>query len=341
MPIDQAAAAAGANFLGQAINFYQQGKANAQQIGWNTIMYNRQRKDAIADWNMQNAYNTPAAQMQRLRDAGLNPNLVYGNGVQASNASPVRNTDAKGYTPNPPQVNLGSVVSSYQDFKTQQMQQDNLQAQLELLNQQKANQIAKESEIYANIALKSSQRDLTDSNVQLKGLDLQYQPQMKAWALAALKASVEKTLQDTQLSKANTAYRLDENERAQLRNGMTLKEAAERILRMRAQTINDNARTDYQKQLAQWQIKEIEERIKKIQEDAKGSHERARILKSTPDYWGQQGIQAVQSVIGNVGKKGFSMNPKSTKAPERLPLGGYKYGKNSKTWEPDDWEPNY
>ena len=30
-------------------------------------------------WQMQNAYNTPAAQMQRLEEAGLNPNLVYGN----------------------------------------------------------------------------------------------------------------------------------------------------------------------------------------------------------------------------------------------------------------------
>lgn len=29
-------------------------------------------------WNMNNEYNTPAAQMQRYLDAGLNPNLIYG-----------------------------------------------------------------------------------------------------------------------------------------------------------------------------------------------------------------------------------------------------------------------
>lgn len=29
-------------------------------------------------WNMQNEYNTPAAQMLRYQDAGLNPNLIYG-----------------------------------------------------------------------------------------------------------------------------------------------------------------------------------------------------------------------------------------------------------------------
>ncbi|QXN74988.1 DNA pilot protein [Microvirus mar1] len=32
-------------------------------------------------WNRQNTYNSPLNQMQRLEAAGLNPNLVYGNGV--------------------------------------------------------------------------------------------------------------------------------------------------------------------------------------------------------------------------------------------------------------------
>lgn len=31
-------------------------------------------------WNLNNEYNSPAAQMQRYSDAGLNPNLVYGQG---------------------------------------------------------------------------------------------------------------------------------------------------------------------------------------------------------------------------------------------------------------------
>lgn len=42
-------------------------------------MYNLQRKDALSDWQMQNEYNSPAAQMKRFIDAGLNPNLIYGN----------------------------------------------------------------------------------------------------------------------------------------------------------------------------------------------------------------------------------------------------------------------
>lgn len=40
-------------------------------------------------WNRQNEYNSPLAQMQRLKDAGLNPNMVYGNGSAANQAGNV------------------------------------------------------------------------------------------------------------------------------------------------------------------------------------------------------------------------------------------------------------
>ena len=32
-------------------------------------------------WKMQNAYNSPKQQMSRLKEAGLNPNLMYGKGT--------------------------------------------------------------------------------------------------------------------------------------------------------------------------------------------------------------------------------------------------------------------
>lgn len=55
-----------------------------QQIYQNKYNENQMRYQNqlnIAQWNRENAYNTPKAQMQRFADAGLNPNLVYG-GVQ-------------------------------------------------------------------------------------------------------------------------------------------------------------------------------------------------------------------------------------------------------------------
>jgi hypothetical protein len=47
----------------------------------------RQRKADKANikfWQMQNAYNDPAQQMARLKKAGLNPNLVYGQSVSGA-----------------------------------------------------------------------------------------------------------------------------------------------------------------------------------------------------------------------------------------------------------------
>lgn len=62
-----------------------------------TSIFNTEQQEKLQDkafandlkmWNMQNEYNTPLAQMQRYQQAGLNPNLIYGNGVSsAGNAS--------------------------------------------------------------------------------------------------------------------------------------------------------------------------------------------------------------------------------------------------------------
>lgn len=46
-----------------------------------------QNEQNIKMWNMQNAYNTPAMQMQRMQEAGLNPNLMYGQGTTGNASS--------------------------------------------------------------------------------------------------------------------------------------------------------------------------------------------------------------------------------------------------------------
>lgn len=43
-------------------------------------------------WNANNAYNHPRAQMERFREAGLNPNLVYGQMSQAPMPAMVKST---------------------------------------------------------------------------------------------------------------------------------------------------------------------------------------------------------------------------------------------------------
>lgn len=66
-------------------------KFNAEQAEiqrkWSEKMYNEQNAWNLEMWNKQNEYNSPAQQLQRLRDAGLNP-LYYGlDGTSAGNIS--------------------------------------------------------------------------------------------------------------------------------------------------------------------------------------------------------------------------------------------------------------
>lgn len=62
-----------------------------------TTAYNRQ----IQFWNMQNEYNLPSNQIQRLKDAGLNPALMYqsaASGGTASGLSGVQKSQSQAYT---------------------------------------------------------------------------------------------------------------------------------------------------------------------------------------------------------------------------------------------------
>lgn len=67
-----------------AISSFAGGLFNANQARKNRAfqerMYERQVQDNIKFWEMQNAYDLPSAQLQRLKDAGLSPLLAYSSG---------------------------------------------------------------------------------------------------------------------------------------------------------------------------------------------------------------------------------------------------------------------
>lgn len=55
-----------------------QSKENALTREHNLNLAKQQNQWNIDQWNRENQYNDPAQQMARYRDAGLNPNLIYG-----------------------------------------------------------------------------------------------------------------------------------------------------------------------------------------------------------------------------------------------------------------------
>lgn len=69
-----------AGLAGSVINAQNQNMQNMESQRYSQYMYEKQRRDNIIFWNMQNAYNSPQAQMKRFQEAGLNPNLIYGQG---------------------------------------------------------------------------------------------------------------------------------------------------------------------------------------------------------------------------------------------------------------------
>lgn len=101
-----------------------------------TIAANRQMAEYefsknLEMWNKGNEYNSPAAQMERLKEAGLNPNLVYGSGSVSGNSSgslPEYNAPTAQYNYKPP-VDWGDVISSFQDVQLKQAQIDNVKKQ--------------------------------------------------------------------------------------------------------------------------------------------------------------------------------------------------------------------
>lgn len=88
-------------------------------------------------WNRMNEYNSPAMQMQRFKDAKLNPNLIYGQG-NAGNASTLPKYQAPrvDYSQRTPLLEPLTMLSAFNDFRRKN-------AEVDLLNEKIRNEGAK------------------------------------------------------------------------------------------------------------------------------------------------------------------------------------------------------
>lgn len=96
---------------------------------WFTDRQNkRDRKFQVEMYDKANAYNAPRAQMERLRSAGLNPNLAYGN-LADSKATAINPLPSKAI----PMPNVGemmqSTIGQIVDLQQKRLQNDNLEVQ--------------------------------------------------------------------------------------------------------------------------------------------------------------------------------------------------------------------
>jgi hypothetical protein len=113
---------------------------NRAQKKSNLEMYNTQRQDALADWNRQNQYNSPEAQMTRFKEAGLNPHLIYG---QMTTAQPIKTPEAKA-------PNYVSPQADPQDFNILGKQYSLDAARLQNENMEKTGKLIEAQTLKAN-----------------------------------------------------------------------------------------------------------------------------------------------------------------------------------------------
>lgn len=108
----------GLNILGG----WMQNKANAQNAKDAQVFEQKM-------WELSNEYNSPINQMQRLKDAGLNPNLVYGSGSVAGNTATASQPKAhvaevQNILSKMDAINPLDMLGQYQDIKNKQLTND-------------------------------------------------------------------------------------------------------------------------------------------------------------------------------------------------------------------------
>jgi len=199
MPIPIAAALAGLQLAGNLgstlINVKATKDINEKQQAYNEQMYQRQRADALTDWDKQNAYNSPSQQMQRYKEAGLNPNLVYG---QMSNSPVIRSTEAKAPDFVAPRVDtniVGNSIGTYLQLKQQQ------QAIALMEEETRGKKIANDNlEDKSPWLLEQTQQNalLTGKQVENIMVDIQQKKNMNPLLLDNMKESIKSMVQSRQ-----------------------------------------------------------------------------------------------------------------------------------------------
>lgn len=123
----QAAISSGGGLLSTLISNRAARKENDKTREYNLKLAQMQNQWNVEQWQRENAYNSPSAQLQRLQDAGINPDLIYGGGISNTSASSPQMTAGSAASPTP-LVGMPNVVGDYLDAQLKQAQIDNINA---------------------------------------------------------------------------------------------------------------------------------------------------------------------------------------------------------------------
>jgi len=160
-------------------------KTVAAQREMSDLAYQRD----VEMWNQANAYNAPAAQMQRLSDAGLNPNMIYGATGAVGNTS----TQTPSYKPPSPEYNyqarqyVAPNLLNFQDIRLRdaqitatERQSENIQANTSRADAETANILIRSAQGEYDLDLARELRENVMRQAQLTTMDKELSVRMKS-----------------------------------------------------------------------------------------------------------------------------------------------------------------
>lgn len=239
-----------------------QGRYRKKQAQFAKDQAQQARNWALDDWQLQNEYNHPSSQMARLREAGLNPNLIYGKGAGDMTTGAVRSTEPASMpqSPGPDWSGLAGGMNAYFNTKLQGAQVDNLRASNTLALQQAALAAANTQ----NVGVKTEA-----DRENLRGI------KDFAWEKMRLENLESETRID--LNRQGYTNAFDANERANAMQATNLQQAIENILTTR---LNRAKTTE--------EINHIKQQIKNAQTDNE--------LKKIELDWNRDGVKGTDAI---------------------------------------------
>lgn len=239
---------AASSLVGGAANSAATADQNRDSQRFSLAMYERTKADNLAFWNLQNDYNSPQSQMQRFEQAGLNKHLVYGQGSPGQAAS-IPTPDVQ--TPQFRSPEWGNAISasgltlmnSIYDLDIKQAQVDNLRSQNTVIQQ--------------DALLKAAQLSGTQTRTERERFNLDFESELRSTSADARREQLRQTRTTTDLA-------INEDARRASQNASSLREAAERMLSMRAQRGQTDQTTLNLKQVQELQELELKLRRNNI-----------------------------------------------------------------------------
>lgn len=190
---------AGGSIVNNLIGGSNQAGSDTRSQNFAREMYDREGKDAYNRWLAENAYNHPLQQMERLRQAGLNPHLVYGKGADTTAAS-IANPSSKSAPQEAHKPDISGVSDSFMKY----FQLKNMQAQTDNINAQTA--VA-----HKEALLKSVQTASEAQNLQGREFDL-------GQKLKLNDSVIQKALLENQEKNQSMGLAMNRDRREQLSN---------------------------------------------------------------------------------------------------------------------------